>query len=711
MLNVCDTILRDLALIKIYVSSWSMKAITVCICTYNRYDLLLKLLAELQNQTLNPEKFNVLVVDNSPAESTQQVNFPVGAKFSGEVVRSSPPGLSRARNVGLERCLTPYIVYIDDDALPAPQWLEQLLVVFADEGRSVGAVGGPIDPVWPIERPAWLPVEIEGALTIMDYGDKRQTLDKKKFLYGTNISFACEALRQVGGFDLSLGRVGGGLLSGEETAVQEKLRQANYKIIYSPKALVRHTVHVERLSQQWFRKRFAWQAVSDAIEQSAAPKSRTSSISDLQGPQILGHLFKSCSDSDEFLAQIRRIESVMHQLLHDGELSQGVEASAPFSTSRLDSMSCAVAPRGTRLFFVEQSGAHDYLYGLFGRLTGAALVYLPFSYRDRSQYAVEKNIDFLRKLYKRADMLGASVFFLTIDPFLKPRYSDNLFQIIDGSGVESYGLLHRVEDIETAADSFKNLLNKIKAVFSYLSEDADLVKKALGSDCVKFIDHHDTHGIADLHYTEKLKNRAFPELAGRRVLAFIGEIREGKGIEFLIQAIPMIAEKYRDELALLVVGKGPQEVYSQLTEQCSKYELQICIDGCQPGQAQSATYRVVPDYKMDAYVCMADCVLLPYHGKQKHAMSGIVPSFARSFKPVLASRGTYVGKMVEANELGCVFDFGSVESLLSGIEKAKLANFSTGGSPKAAAFKERIADANILESIRKEVAVLNRKSE
>jgi hypothetical protein len=71
----------------------------------------------------------------------------------------------------------------------------------------------------------------------------------------------------VGGFDISIGRIGHKtLLSGEETVVQDRLRDRGYKVRYTPHAKVRHHVDPSRLTRNWMRSRMAWQGVSELLQ-------------------------------------------------------------------------------------------------------------------------------------------------------------------------------------------------------------------------------------------------------------------------------------------------------------------------------------------------------------------------------------------------------------------------------------------------------------
>ncbi len=104
-----------------------------------------------------------------------------------------------------------------------------------------------------------------GNVSVVNWGGKDRFAAKGEWVAGTNIAFRVEALNAAGGFAVNLGRTRGGqsLLSNDETDVIDRMIAKGGKLVYSPDAAVGHLVPSERLTQAWFRRRVAWQAVSD----------------------------------------------------------------------------------------------------------------------------------------------------------------------------------------------------------------------------------------------------------------------------------------------------------------------------------------------------------------------------------------------------------------------------------------------------------------
>ena len=135
------------------------------------------------------------------------------------------------------------------------------------------------------------------------------------------MAFDILALRKIGGFSPTLGRMGAHpLLSMEEIAVQKELRKYGFRVRYSPSARVFHLVHEDRLSRNWFRARAAWQMVSEALtlESPMPADARCAKLIDLGEQQgvawLLPALFKA-NNAVNFSAQLGFLANLIALLL------------------------------------------------------------------------------------------------------------------------------------------------------------------------------------------------------------------------------------------------------------------------------------------------------------------------------------------------------------------------------------------------------------
>jgi GT2 family glycosyltransferase len=241
-------------------------ALAAVICTHARPGYLAACLAGLAAQEGGAPA--VIVVDSaSPPDAAAEIArlaFAAGARL----LRTDRPGLSHARNLGLQGAGAAWTAFLDDDAVPAPDWTRRLGESIAALPEEAAALGGRILPHWEHPLPVWWPASLRGVLTIVEWdghGEEGRDLPQGVAVYGANMAFRSDALLAVGGFPEELGRVGKRLLSGEEVEVLDRLRARGRRVFYDGRVTVRHSIQRERLRPDWLLSRLHWQGATDAL--------------------------------------------------------------------------------------------------------------------------------------------------------------------------------------------------------------------------------------------------------------------------------------------------------------------------------------------------------------------------------------------------------------------------------------------------------------
>ena len=170
---------------------------SLVIVTLDRADSLERTLASLRQ--IRYDNFEVLVVAGPCADHTAQV-LARHASFV-RVYGANVANISVSRNIGLAHARGDVVVFIDDDAVPEPDWLEALLAPYDDPG--VACVGGFIRDSGGFD--------FQARYVVCDrFGDARHFAraadlpdDNETFLSltGTNFSARRETLIAIGGFD------------------------------------------------------------------------------------------------------------------------------------------------------------------------------------------------------------------------------------------------------------------------------------------------------------------------------------------------------------------------------------------------------------------------------------------------------------------------------------------------------------------------------
>ena len=231
--------------------------ISVILCTYNRCELLSRVLEDLNN-SICPEnmEFEVLIVDNNSSDETRKVaedflrKNPRGFRYIFEARQ----GKSIALNAGIEHARGDILAFTDDDVLIDSKWLWELKKTF-DDFDCMG-VAGRIFPLFAAKPPSWLIVDswepFMNALVAYDFGDKPIATTMTPF--GANMAFRKSAFEKYGAFRTDLGpteknRAG----RGEDTEFGLRLMSHHELLIYAPRAVVHHPVEKKRMTRQYFR--------------------------------------------------------------------------------------------------------------------------------------------------------------------------------------------------------------------------------------------------------------------------------------------------------------------------------------------------------------------------------------------------------------------------------------------------------------------------
>jgi O-antigen biosynthesis protein len=258
--------------------------VSVVICTHQRAFQLRRCL-EATYQLEYPS-FEIVVVDNSPEDDSTSSTVRDFSRVRYAVERRL--GLSRARNHGLSISNGEIIAFLDDDALPHPDWLRQIVGEFRD--AQVMAVAGRVIPV------AGQQGSGEAGRLRGSYrgGESRRIVGRANEDWyvqanfgalgiGANMAFRRAVLKAWNGFDVRLGR-GTPLYVGEDTFAFSEIIRAGFSVVYAPTAIVEHPFAPpeEDLVQRRLRTRSAFTAYLSflLLEEPA------------QAFQVLRHLFQ-----------------------------------------------------------------------------------------------------------------------------------------------------------------------------------------------------------------------------------------------------------------------------------------------------------------------------------------------------------------------------------------------------------------------------------
>lgn len=256
--------------------------ISVVICTYNRVAYLPLCLEHLKNQNFDPNNFEIVIINNNSTDNTDELckdfitkNPSLNIQYAIE----TNPGLSNARNKGIELSTGEIISFIDDDGFAKPDYLTNLYKVTSnDKYKDYIAFGGKVIPVYNKgKEPTWLSKYIDGVVSKVDLGSQIIPFDKK-YPAGCNMIYRKEFFDKYGGFNIDLHT------RGDDKFVFDKLKKNNEKILYIPNIDVDHFIDDYRLEKSFIIR------LSKIIGQSEAIRLKDSVIGRMV--KFLEYLFK-----------------------------------------------------------------------------------------------------------------------------------------------------------------------------------------------------------------------------------------------------------------------------------------------------------------------------------------------------------------------------------------------------------------------------------
>jgi serine acetyltransferase/GT2 family glycosyltransferase len=111
--------------------------VSVVIATFNRQDLLRRLLEQLDAQTIDPTHYEVIAVDDGSKEDTREKLAGLKTRYSLRIERQENAGAAVARQRGVDLASGKIIVVVDDDMQVKPDFLEKHLARHTDDNTVV----------------------------------------------------------------------------------------------------------------------------------------------------------------------------------------------------------------------------------------------------------------------------------------------------------------------------------------------------------------------------------------------------------------------------------------------------------------------------------------------------------------------------------------------------------------------------------------------
>jgi len=209
--------------------------ISVVICTFNRAERLRHTLEGLRGMSVaSGLEWELMVVDNNSTDNTRAV-VEEFARTSGLVARylfEPKQGKSNALNRAIRAAKGDVVAFLDDDVIPAADWLTNVWREFSSDSE-LGVVSGRVELANPHDLPLMIVTNPNRKLA-MSYLDVDGLIG-----CGCSSAFRRSVLTSVGDFDTLLGP-GSKFRAMEDRDYTYRAWKAGNRMLYAPSLLLLH---------------------------------------------------------------------------------------------------------------------------------------------------------------------------------------------------------------------------------------------------------------------------------------------------------------------------------------------------------------------------------------------------------------------------------------------------------------------------------------
>jgi glucosyl-dolichyl phosphate glucuronosyltransferase len=241
--------------------------LSVIICTYNRAETLSRTLTCLSRCERPPKnRWELIVMDNGGADCTRQALLPFRRELPIVYAREDRRGKYHALNSAVRMARSDLLVFLDDDVLPDPRLLNEYLQASV-RYPDAHLFGGPVQLELPEGHDPDLVAlpQARAVLAQSDFGTEARLLSYPEYPIGGNMA----ARRRAMGIDLyfePIPQAGFEMeLALEDCLFFKRAMLKGHRVLYLPRAAVRHIIRPEQVGMRYFTERYAHALIGQEI--------------------------------------------------------------------------------------------------------------------------------------------------------------------------------------------------------------------------------------------------------------------------------------------------------------------------------------------------------------------------------------------------------------------------------------------------------------
>ena len=210
----------------------SSPKLSIIIPTYNRPDRLSKCLSALASQSVDPDSWEVLVVNDGGTDVSDSLKQWEG-RLNIVPLEQSNKGPASARNLGSERARGLILAFLDDDCAAETDWVASIL----RHAKPGELIGGKVRNILNKN------VYSETCQTLIDYLYERLDTTTDMFFTSNNMCIHAADFHRIGGFD-----TGFRTSAGEDREFCVRARQSGISLRWEPELRIGHAHDLDLFS-------------------------------------------------------------------------------------------------------------------------------------------------------------------------------------------------------------------------------------------------------------------------------------------------------------------------------------------------------------------------------------------------------------------------------------------------------------------------------
>lgn len=230
--------------------------LTIIFSSHNGEHSLQRMLEAYCNLEIPKDGWKIVAVDNRSTDRTLAILKSYQDRLPLLPLTQPKLGKNSAINMALAHIDGDYVVFTDDDVLPATDWLTRLLQV-AEQRPDYDIFGGAIIPEWPRLPPQWMVDHIPlGPAFVVTPPTRQEGPLRPSAVWGPNMMIRAKLFKEGIRFDETIGPgLGPDYPMGSETELTERLVNQGHRCWFTPEAQVKHIIRENQMRLSWVLRR------------------------------------------------------------------------------------------------------------------------------------------------------------------------------------------------------------------------------------------------------------------------------------------------------------------------------------------------------------------------------------------------------------------------------------------------------------------------